>query len=34
MMDKHVFDLDQLLDEVNDMIEERIALEGGNTNEW
>lgn len=34
MMDKHVFDLDQLLDEANDMIEERIDLEGGNTNEW
>lgn len=33
-MDKPVLDLDKILDEVIDMIEERIVLEGGNANEW
>ena len=27
-------DLEELLDEVQDMIEEKIAIEGGNQNEW
>ena len=33
-MDKPIIDLQELLDEVQDMIEEKIAIEGGNQNEW
>ena len=33
-MDKPIIDLQELLEEVQDMIEERIAIEGGNQNEW
>ena len=33
-MDKPIIDLEELLDEVQDMIEEKIAIEGGNQNEW
>ena len=29
-----IIDLEELLDEVQDMIEEKIAIEGGNQNEW
>ena len=29
-----IIDLEELLDEVQDMIEEKIAIEGGNKNEW
>ena len=31
---KPIIDLEKLLEEVQDMIEEKIAIEGGNTNEW
>ncbi len=33
-MEKPIIDLEELLDEVQDMIEEKIAIEGGNQNEW
>ncbi len=33
-MDKPIIDLEKLLEEVQDMIEEKIAIEGGNQNEW
>ena len=33
-MNKPIIDLQELLEEVQDMIEERIAIEGGNQNEW
>ena len=33
-MDKPIIDLEELLEEVQDMIEEKIAIEGGNQNEW
>ena len=33
-MEKPVIDLQELLEEVQDMIEEKIAIEGGNQNEW
>ncbi len=33
-MNKPIIDLEKLLDEVQDMIEEKIAIEGGNQNEW
>lgn len=33
-MDKPIIDLEELLDEVQDMIEEKIAIEGDNQNEW
>ena len=33
-MDKPIIDLQELLETVQDMIEERIAIEGGNQNEW
>lgn len=33
-MEKSIIDLEELLDEVQDMIEEKIAIEGGNQNEW
>ena len=33
-MNKPTIDLEELLDEVQDMIEEKIAIEGGNQNEW
>ena len=33
-MDKPIIDLQELLEEVRDMIEEKIAIEGGNQNEW
>ena len=33
-MNKPIIDLEELLDEVQDMIEEKIAIEGGNPNEW
>ncbi len=33
-MDTPIIDLEKLLDEVQDMIEEKIAIEGGNQNEW
>ncbi len=33
-MNKPIIDLEELLDEVQDMIEEKIAIEGGNQNEW
>lgn len=33
-MEKPIIDLEKLLDEVQDMIEEKIAIEGGNQNEW
>lgn len=33
-MDKPIIDLQELLEEVQDMIEEKIAIEGGNQNEW
>ena len=29
-----IIDLEELLDEVQDMIEEKIAIEGGKQNEW
>ena len=32
-MDKPIIDLQELLEEVQDMIEERIAIEGGNQND-
>ncbi len=33
-MKKPIIDLQELLEEVQDMIEEKIAIEGGNQNEW
>ena len=33
-MDKPIIDIEELLEEVQDMIEEKIAIEGGNQNEW
>ncbi len=33
-MDKPIIDLEKLLEEVQDMIEEKIAIEGGNQSEW
>ena len=33
-MEKPIIDLEKLLEEVQDMIEEKIAIEGGNQNEW
>ena len=33
-MDKPIIDLQELLEEVQDMIEEKIAIEGGDQNEW
>lgn len=33
-MDKPIIDLQELLEEVQDMLEEKIAIEGGNQNEW
>lgn len=33
-MIKPIIDLQELLEEVQDMIEEKIAIEGGNQNEW
>ena len=32
-MDKPIIDLQELLEEVQDMIEEKIAIEGGNQND-
>lgn len=33
-MNTPIIDLEELLEEVLDMIEEKIAIEGGNQNEW
>lgn len=33
-MDTPIIDLEELLEEEQDMIEEKIAIEGGNQNEW
>lgn len=33
-MNTPIIHLEELLDEVQDMIEEKIAIEGGNQNEW
>ena len=33
-MNTPIIDLEELLDEVQDMIEEKIAIEEGNQNEW
>ena len=33
-MEKPIIDLEELLDEVQDMLEEKIAIEGDNQNEW
>ena len=33
-MNKPIIDLEELIDEVQDMIEEKIAIEGDNQNEW
>lgn len=33
-MNTPIIDLEELLDEVQDMIEEKIAIEGGNQNDW
>ena len=33
-MNKPIIDLQELLEEVQDMIEEKIAIEGENQNEW
>lgn len=33
-MNTPIIDLEELLDEVKDMIEERIAIEGGTQYEW
>ena len=33
-MEKPIIDLEKLLEEVQDMIEEKIAIEGGNQNDW
>ena len=33
-MEKPIIDLEKLLEEVQDMIEEKISIEGGNQNEW
>ena len=32
-MNKPIIDLEELFDEVQDMIEEKIAIEGGNQND-
>ena len=33
-MNTPIIDLEELLEEVQDIIEEKIAIEGGNQNEW
>ena len=33
-MNTPIIDLEELLEAVQDMIEEKIAIEGGNQNEW
>ena len=33
-MNTPIIDLEELLDAVQDMIEEKIAIEGDNQNEW
>lgn len=33
-MNKPIIDLEELLDEIQDMIEEKIAIERGIQNEW
>ena len=33
-MNTPIIDLEELLDEVQDMIEAKIAIEGDNQNEW
>ena len=33
-MEKPIINLEKLLEEVQDMIEEKIAIKGGNQNEW
>ena len=33
-MDTPIIDLQELLEEAQDMLEEKIAIEGGNQNEW
>lgn len=33
-MDMPIYDLEELLEEAQDRIEERIAIEGGNCYEW
>lgn len=33
-MNTSIIDLEELLDEAKDRIEEKIAIEGGNQNEW
>ncbi len=33
-MNTPIIDLEELLDEAKDRIEEKIAIEGGNQNEW
>ena len=33
-MNTRIIDLEELLDEVQDMIEDKIAIEGDNQNEW
>ena len=33
-MNTPIIDLEELLEEVQDMIEEKIAIEGDNQNEW
>lgn len=33
-MNTPIIDLEELLEEIQDMIEEKIAIEGGNQNEW
>ena len=33
-MNTPIINLEELLEEVQDMIEEKIAIEGGNQNEW
>ena len=33
-MDKPIVDWEELLEEAQDRIEEKIAIEGGNQNEW
>ena len=33
-MDKTIIDLEELLEEAQDRIEEKISIEGGTENEW
>lgn len=33
-MDKPIIDLEELLEEAQDRIEEKTAIEGGSANEW